>query len=424
VDYSTTMFRDSPLIFGANGWPTLGSTPTQTAALGMKWSRTLIGADVLLPTTTVSAYLSALSGGCTSGSVCDPSTWHWTSMWDQADIGQAQSQGIPVVLSVYTIPSWLSAGGTIAGFPSNLTVWADVIKKIYQHYNPAYMDVWNEPDLSDSTGYGSNQAAYNAIYNSAASALRSLSSTVQLGGPAICCSDPRNWIPQFLSAATTPPNFVSYHSYQTANNELFQGVNVVQEVQAISPGMPIWLEEWNADPSCTDTLGAGDGNPATVPFFGMRLVNSLNIGLTAAGFWSTNETLGDRLVGCTWMLNGIIDSKARTVEIMSVILGLGVGNFTLVKSSQTGVTTAMGALNSVNQHVAVVVNDSGSPAIEVVSLANTGFSSGVTWKTWIASTLVDPASGPVETVPVTPVSGTVTHTISLPANSVAGVLIQ
>lgn len=177
------------------------------------------------------------------------------------------------------------------------------------------------------------------------------------------------------------------------------------------------MTEWNADSPCAgETLNGGDGNAVIVQFWGMRLVNMLNAGITNPYYWSLYP---DR--SCSYYANGAINLKARVMELMSVVLGMGAGSYSVKNSSNRGATASLGAINSIGQHLVVIVNDSSSPLLQVVSLNNTGFTTDKTWNTYIASPLKDPAT-PIETV--TPSGGSLTLTIHLSANSVAGVPVQ
>lgn len=430
VDYSVGLGTSSPNVFGVDDWFNVGGLGrAATVAAGIKVSRQFCALSAVMPVTTVAAYEAAMADGCKAGTVCDPDTWNWAYNREAAKYANAVADGLKMVLNVLAVPTWLSYDGTVNGVPTNYAVYDDAMTKVAQHFHPDFLEIENEPDLVLSitnSPYGDPRAAYFDMYGHAAQAIHAAQPSQSIGGPVVCCS-PADWVPQFLASGSIRAgdiNFVSYHNYANNNDEELMGVNVVTLVHRTTPAMPVYETEWNALSSCSDsTQNGGDTDPTTVPFVGMRLVNGITAGLQLMQYWEiANASNNDP--SCSWLVNGVMESKTAVFELMSVTLGLGAGTFTVNKTEQRGMTTALGATNSAGAHVAVLVNLSDSQLVETVSLKNAGLVTDETWSAYTVSTAGGPTvSSPVNTR-VTTAKGTATNTIAIPANSVVGIIVR
>jgi len=117
-------------------------------------------------------------------------------------------------------------------------------------------EVWNEPDcgfyaVPNCCGPGcGDQAAYFQLYNVTVAALKSVSSRLQVGGPATAQV---LWIPAFLNYTASngvPVDFVSSHLYPTdpavpTDRDGFASVINATAVVVAAAGLPLTMTEFN-----------------------------------------------------------------------------------------------------------------------------------------------------------------------------------
>ncbi|HEY4107663.1 GH39 family glycosyl hydrolase [Puia sp.] len=106
--------------------------------------------------------------------------------------------------------------------PKDYQKWADLIRTLVKHFETRYgraevekwyFEVWNEPDLHGF--WAGDQAEYFKLYKTTVEAIRSVSSTYRVGGPATSGS---KWIREMLhycDSSHLPLDFISTHSYNT-----------------------------------------------------------------------------------------------------------------------------------------------------------------------------------------------------------------
>jgi xylan 1,4-beta-xylosidase len=106
--------------------------------------------------------------------------------------------------------------------PKSYEKWEDLIKALVKHFEERYgraevekwyFEVWNEPDLGGF--FSGTQEEYFKLYSITANAIKSISQTYRVGGPATARP---YWIHPFLDfceANKVPLDFVSTHSYNT-----------------------------------------------------------------------------------------------------------------------------------------------------------------------------------------------------------------
>ncbi|WP_448698326.1 glycoside hydrolase [Mucilaginibacter sp. AW1-3] len=106
--------------------------------------------------------------------------------------------------------------------PKSYDLWDELIRRLVAHlqdrYGKAevekwYFEVWNEPDLKGF--FDATQADYFELYAHTAKAVKSVSATYRVGGPATSAT---KWIDDFLTYCDTnklPVDFVSTHDYAT-----------------------------------------------------------------------------------------------------------------------------------------------------------------------------------------------------------------
>jgi xylan 1,4-beta-xylosidase len=139
------------------------------------------------------------------------------------------SIGMKPFVELSFMPSCLSSSDQIqfhyranVSPPRDLSQWSVLINKIVTHWVERYglhevrswfFEVWNEPNL---TAFGSGkQEDYFPLYRYTVTAIKSVDSALQVGGPATADNA---WIEDFLTFCKTnalPVDFISTHHYPT-----------------------------------------------------------------------------------------------------------------------------------------------------------------------------------------------------------------
>ena len=416
VDYRNTIGSGHPEIFGGSYFPVIDTALQQQI---VNAGVTLIRGDYrmgsLVTTSTIDNYKNNV------GNVQDSGTWNWTGSISGAQA--ARNAGLKILMIIDYNVSWNSYSGTTEGVPKDWWVFEDIVKKMYRHFPADMLEVWNEPDINphflDLTGspYTSPEAAYADIYYHAAHAIRSVDVKVPIGGPTMAggyAGYTGGWIFSLLTDRSIPNgwiNFASYHNYAEGVSE---DPTVLNEAQEFRPGIPVYLTEWNARP-CS-------GNDATtVSYAGMRLSNMMNLGIAGASYYAIDDMAHQ---GCNFYADGKLLPKARAWRLMSKDLGLGAGPSIIKSTTVSGVTTAVAAINSSGQPVLAVVNHSGDEVSVTVILNNLGLAGSATLRVYRASYDSDDAQNPIEDVTQSVLNNVLSHAISIPPYSLAGLVLS
>jgi xylan 1,4-beta-xylosidase len=176
--------------------------------------------------------------------------------------------------------------------PKDYKLWDEMIQAFARHLVDRYgidevstwkFEVWNEPNL-DFWGGTPKQESYWTLYEHTARAVKSVSSRLQVGGPATATAA---WVPDFIKfvyESHVPVDFVSTHVYgnDTALNVLgtdevvprdqmvYRAVKKVHDQIASSPlpHLPLIFSEYGAsfsnEPDVTDS-----------PYMGPWLANTI-----------------------------------------------------------------------------------------------------------------------------------------------------
>ena len=198
--------------------------------------------------------------------------------------------------------------------PKDYAAWDAMIQALATHLIARYgidevatwkFEVWNEPNLDFWMGEP-KQATYFKLYDHTAHDLKSVSTRLQVGGPATAQAA---WVTPFLAhvhAVNAPIDFVSTHVYanDTADNVLhinedvprktmvYRAVKMVHDQILASPypHLPLIFSEYNAsyanEPNVTDT-----------PFIGPWLANNIRLcdGLTdSMDYWSFSDVFDEQ----------------------------------------------------------------------------------------------------------------------------------
>lgn len=145
--------------------------------------------------------------------------------------------------------------------PADFDKFADIARHIVMHYNAGwadgfdydirYWEIWNEPDL---TPFWSGTAAqYYSLYQKVSAAVKSVDSTLKVGGPVIAThNDDRGTMNSFLAylqANGLPLDFFSFHWYPQYVDPLdFYRLGVEYRALVDAYGFTsaeLHLNEWN-----------------------------------------------------------------------------------------------------------------------------------------------------------------------------------
>ena len=147
--------------------------------------------------------------------------------------------------------------------PNDIAEWSFVIEHFAAHlmerYGEAevsswYFEVWNEPNAESLLNFGTgffagNQSQYFELYNATTTAIKSVSKSFRVGGPA---SAGGGWLDDFLQYALDEAvyaDFVSTHHYPSTENPDSISGDVARDmatVRNVYPSMPYLLTEFNS----------------------------------------------------------------------------------------------------------------------------------------------------------------------------------
>ena len=166
-----------------------------------------------------------------------------------------------------------SAGKTVFNYHANVTPpkdykqWATLIKKLVRHWVDRYgleemkrweFEVWNEPNLHNF--WTGTQREYFKLYRYTAEAIKSVDSSLSVGGPATAKNE---WIEEFRDFCErnkVPVNFISTHHYPTdafgdadddTETQLSKSRRGALRDQALDArrnagDLPLYYTEWNS----------------------------------------------------------------------------------------------------------------------------------------------------------------------------------
>ena len=191
----------------------------------------------------------------------------------------------PVVEFGFMPPDLAAGTKTIFWWKGNVTppksweIWETLIEKLVRHWEERYgreeldkwyFEVWNEPDLGGF--FAGSQADYFNLYAHTAKAVKAVSTSYRVGGPATSAT---KWITPFLQWCQTqqlPVDFVSTHCYATISvldefgtkkqqlksnpDSLAKDVALVRrQIDSSSyKNAELLFTEWNTSPSSRDPI--------------------------------------------------------------------------------------------------------------------------------------------------------------------------
>ncbi|HEV3172088.1 MAG TPA: DNRLRE domain-containing protein, partial [Actinocrinis sp.] len=384
----------------------------------------------IVPNTTVAAYKANMG---VAGSVTDPSTWDWSKY---AWVNQYHSRGFHILLIMSYDTAWLQqpncgscvSNGVPIGVPSDWGVYADIVKKIYQHFQGEVnmVEIWNEPDGGflnvAGSPYGDNLSAYKDIYANASNAIRSVDSAIPIGGPVVSQPSLTSWGAALLQDPQIPANninFLSYHDYSNPTGESVTAWKNMAAAAGRGPDFPVYVTEWNSTAAFDHDPLAND-HPDAISYTGDRLTNLYKQQANGSTYYAYNDPLlAPDFYGI--YANGTLLPKSRTIRLLSEDLGLGAGDSTIRGVSfASPVTNAGAATTATGDDVAWVVNDGTSPVTVTLNMTGLGAMSAAQANIFEASANQAVVS-PKASVPLKVSGGNATMLVSAPAKSVVGV---
>lgn len=165
--------------------------------------------------------------------------------------------------------------------PKDYQKWIDLVKALLEHWTQRYgekevaswyFEVWNEPNLKGGFFTGTQQD-YFKLYKETAIAIKSVSASYRVGGPATAGNA---WIPEmidFCAQQKVPVDFISTHDYGVkqgfldatgnAGTVLSQDRHAVadhmrhskkQIMQSVMPNLELHYTEWSASYTPSDPI--------------------------------------------------------------------------------------------------------------------------------------------------------------------------
>ena len=187
------------------------------------------------------------------------------------------ARGVSPFVELSFMPKQLASGDRKFGFyggiispPAANDTWASFIQTFVVHLIDRYglaavqtwpFEVWNEPNLPFF--WSGTQQQYFELYKATAVAIKSIDSSLQVGGPSTARTQ---WLPEladYCEQNNAPIDFFSTHVYAGDDQTILFGeamhyppADVIPEairrarekIDATSfRGRPLWLSEWSAD---------------------------------------------------------------------------------------------------------------------------------------------------------------------------------
>jgi xylan 1,4-beta-xylosidase len=222
------------------------------------------------------------------------------------------SIGMKPFVELSFMPGALASGTrTVFSYEANVTPprdykqWAKLIECFVSHAVKRYserevlewfFEVWNEPNLKQF--WSGSQRDYFRLYRYTAEALKKISSSLKVGGPATAKSE---WIEEFVEFCErndVPADFVSTHYYP---NDGFEGDDdtelqlfksqrgIMREVAANTRSharnRPVYYTEWNSSSNPWDPL---HDEPYAAAFIASAIMEANGL-VDAYSFWTFSD---------------------------------------------------------------------------------------------------------------------------------------
>lgn len=204
--------------------------------------------------------------------------------------------------------------------PKSYEKWEALIRNLTQHLEERYgrkevetwyFEVWNEPNYP--AFFSGTQADYFKLYASTARAVKSVSSTYRVGGPA---SSGTSWINETLTYCAqnkVPLDFISTHDYGVTEgglDEFGRGQqklgdpnSIARNTQAVRdkikasafPGLELHMTEWSSSYSSRDPVHDSYQNAAYV----LNTLKQTEKSATSMSYWTFTDVFEEAGVAPT-----------------------------------------------------------------------------------------------------------------------------
>lgn len=222
------------------------------------------------------------------------------------------SIGMKPFVELSFMPTVLASGRrTVFSYEANVTPpkdykqWATLVERLVSHWIDRYGDrevsqwffeVWNEPNLKEF--WSGSQREYFKLYRYTADAIKKVSASLKVGGPATAKSE---WIEEFVDFCErngVACDFVSTHHYPNDGFEkngdielqLFKSQRgIMREVAANtrshSRNRPVYYTEWNSSSAPWDPL---HDEPYAAAFVGSTILEANGL-VDGYSFWTFSD---------------------------------------------------------------------------------------------------------------------------------------
>lgn len=377
---------------------------------------------------SVQDYLNNVNG------IQNPANWDFTET--DLIINDAYSRGLSIMALTTYCPEWLSYNQTGTteekqfGVPSNWTVYEDIIKKVVQRYQSKVtsIELYNEItyflNLIGSP-YTDKKAAITDMYYHAAKAIRTVNTTIPLGGLATAYATDYNELAYLLNDSRITPasnyfNFISFHDYNGTNN--VRGVWEFRRIAAAKGfgNLPVYVNEWAA------SYGTDERHYTykAIAYVGRTLIDCLqvNAGSFYYQFTDSWNVLPHYYFTWDWSwMVGTLNPQAKTFRALKNAKALAAG-VNVKPTYFSNFTNAIGLKNTDNKPVILLDNETdGNKTVDVI-FRNVNMNTGGTLKMYLASESSDGSTA--SNISYTSGTNEVRATITLPRYSFAALVID
>ena len=215
-----------------------------------------------------------------------------------------------------------SAGKTVFHYNANVTPpkeykqWAALIKKLVRHWRDRYgveemkqwqFEVWNEPNLSNF--WKGTQRDYFKLYRYTAEVIKSVESSLKVGGPATAKNEWIEEFREFCERRKLPLDFISTHHYPTdafgqpdddTESQLSKSRRGALRDQALDArrhagDLPLYYTEWNSSSNPLDTL---HDQPYAAAFVVKSVMDVAGV-VDAYSFWTFSDIFEENYFSST-----------------------------------------------------------------------------------------------------------------------------
>jgi len=222
------------------------------------------------------------------------------------------SIGVKPFVELSFMPAALASGSrTNFDYEANVTPpkdykqWATMIDRVVSHWVERYgekevgewlFEVWNEPNLKSF--WTGTQRDYFLLYRYTAEAIKKVSNTFKVGGPATAKCE---WIEEFVEFCernNVPADFISTHYYpndgfetdEDTELQLFKSQRgimreVAQNTRRCARNRPVYFTEWNSSSNLNDPL---HDEPYTAAFVASTVMEASGL-VEGYSFWTFTD---------------------------------------------------------------------------------------------------------------------------------------